>query len=287
MTGTLTITPAIKAEAKARGSTFTVQSVKPARFDGAADPVMSLDHYRMDDVTFKPHPHAGFSAVSYLFEDSAGGLRNRDSLGHDFVIEPGGILWTQAGSGVIHDELPGEPGRQVHGLQIFVNLSAANKATEPRVLLLGASEVPVWTSDAGTRVRVAAGGYGGLKSPLEPSEPFNLFDIALAAGDAITLPLDAGWDMLVYTPEGISTVAAEGGDAMLDTGEAVAVVADKAAGELRLSSAEGARVVVLSGPALGEPVVEYGFFIMNSKEQIDAAYQRYEGGEMGVLEPLS
>ena len=67
---------------------------------------MGLDHYRMSGPTFAPHPHAGFSAVSYVFEDSKGGLRNRDSLQHDLVIEPGAMVWTQAGSGVVHDEFP-------------------------------------------------------------------------------------------------------------------------------------------------------------------------------------
>lgn len=284
---TVTFSPIISAETAERGP-FSARRLLPSRFNGTVDPVVGMDHYRMDAVTFAPHPHAGFSAVSYLFEDSAGGLRNRDSLGHDFVIQPGGIVWTQAGSGVVHDELPAQSGRQVHGLQIFVNLSAANKDRKPAVLRLASEEIPVWTSAAGTRLRVTVGSYEGLHSPLEPAEPFNLFDIGLVAGDGIVLPLAAGWDMMVYAPEGSAGVDAGTGvmGAGLRAGDAVGVVAKDDPGEIRLSTETGARVVVLSGPALREPVVEHGPFIMNSQAQINAAIARYQRGEMGFLAPL-
>jgi redox-sensitive bicupin YhaK (pirin superfamily) len=85
---------------------------------------MMFDHYRMSGPTFAPHPHAGLSAVTYVFEDSAGAIHNRDSLGHDLDVQPGEILWTQAGSGVVHDEYPAKHDASVHGLQLFVNLTA-------------------------------------------------------------------------------------------------------------------------------------------------------------------
>lgn len=92
---------------------------------------MELDHYRMKAITFAPHPHAGFASISYIFEHSRGGLRNRDSLGNDFEVAPGELVWTRAGTGVVHDERPAIVGRDVHGLQIFVNSAAANKAAAP------------------------------------------------------------------------------------------------------------------------------------------------------------
>ena len=140
---TIQLSPVITSERAELGSGFSARRVEPGRFGCAADPIMGFDHYRMNAVTFAPHPHAGFSAVSYLFEDSEGSLRNRDSLGNDFTVGPGGIVWTQAGTGVQHDELPAEPGREVHGLQIFINLSAAAKDTAPKVMRLDSDAVPL------------------------------------------------------------------------------------------------------------------------------------------------
>lgn len=284
---TIFLTPIVSAERAEHGGAFSARRLALARFRGAADPIMGFDHYRMNAVTFAPHPHAGFSAISYLFEDSEGGLRNRDSLGNDFVIEPGGILWTQAGSGIMHDELPAEVGHEVHGLQIFINLSGANKNTEPRVLRLAADEVPVWTSAGGSRLRIAVGCHEGVASPLEPTEPVNLFDLGLVAGDGIELPLAGGWDMLVYAESGGAQIRTDNGDAALAAGDGVAVTAQDTEGSLRIESEDGARLVILSGRALKEPVVQYGPFIMNSEADIRTAIARYQRGAMGVLASLA
>lgn len=96
-------------------------------------PIAVLDDFRVRGEPFPPLPHAGFSAVAYVFEDSQSGLRSRDSLGDDVVIGPAGIVWTQAGSGVIHHEIPASDG-DLHVLQLFVNLSAKNKLIAPQML---------------------------------------------------------------------------------------------------------------------------------------------------------
>jgi redox-sensitive bicupin YhaK (pirin superfamily) len=115
---------------------------------------MMFDHYRMSGPTFAPHPHAGLSAVTYVFEDSAGAIHNRDSLGHDLDVQPGEILWTQAGSGVVHDEYPAKHDASVHGLQLFVNLSRKNKFIAPQMLYGRSSAILVWKDAAGNRVRI-------------------------------------------------------------------------------------------------------------------------------------
>lgn len=284
---TITFSQVVSAQIADLGGAFSARRVELEQLGGAADPIMGFDHYRMNAVTFAPHPHAGFSAISYLFEDSTGGLRNRDSLGHDFVIEPGGILWTQAGAGVVHDELPAKVGEEVHGLQIFINLSAKNKQTQPRVLRLAAEEIPVWTSAGGSKLRIMVGSHDGVSSPLEPTEPVNLFDLAIAAGEEVSLPLAQGWDMMVYSENGEAQVRADGAEAALATGDAVAVTARDGQGTLRISSAGGARLVILAGQALQEPVMQYGPFIMNNEDGIRAAIARYQRGEMGMLAPLA
>ncbi len=282
---TIQLSPVIAAERADLGAGFSARRVEPGRLGAAADPIMGFDHYRMNAVTFAPHPHAGFSAVSYLFEDSAGGLRNRDSLGNDFAVGAGGVIWTQAGSGVQHDELPAEPGREVHGLQIFINLSAAAKDTAPEVLHLDGAAVPVHTTPGGSTIRVVVGRYRGTVSELQPLEPADLLDIGIAPGDEIEVPLAAGWNLLVYAESGEVQIAADSGEGELRAGEALAASAPGAAGTVRIASAAGARVVLLGGRALQEPVVQYGPFIMNNEAQIRAAARRYQGGAMGRLEP--
>ena len=249
---TIQLSPVIAAERADLGAGFSARRVEPGRLGAAADPIMGFDHYRMNAVTFAPHPHAGFSAVSYLFEDSAGGLRNRDSLGNDFAVGAGGVIWTQAGSGVQHDELPAEP---------------------------------VHTTPGGSTIRVVVGRYRGTVSELQPLEPADLLDIGIAPGDEIEVPLAAGWNLLVYAESGEVQIAADSGEGELRAGEALAASAPGAAGTVRIASAAGARVVLLGGRALQEPVVQYGPFIMNNEAQIRAAARRYQGGAMGRLEP--
>jgi redox-sensitive bicupin YhaK (pirin superfamily) len=123
----------VNADPVARGGHFAARRLDLDGLGRFAAPVMGLDHYRMSGPTFAAHPHAGFSAVSYVLEDSAGGLRSRDSLQHDVVIEPGAIVWTQAGAGIVHDEFPAQMGREVHALQVSINLSRQNKNLPPRM----------------------------------------------------------------------------------------------------------------------------------------------------------
>lgn len=277
-----TISPVIPAAASSRGP-FSVRRFNLSDFGGLASPVMGMDHYRMDGVTFAPHPHAGFSAISYLFEDSPGAMRNRDALGHDFTVEPGGVVWTQAGAGVMHDELPAQPGRQVHGLQIFVNLTEANKMLPPEVFRLGAAEVPVWRDGAGASVRVVVGEFGGVRSSLEPAEPFNLLDIQISG--TFDLPVKPGWNAMIYAVDGAVTLRR--GDEARNLAASDAVGLAGLGDPVRLAASKPSHLIVLSGPALAEPVVQYGPFIMNRPAQIEAAVARYQRGEMGRLAPLN
>ena len=281
------LSPVISAERAELGSGFSARRVEPGRFGNAADPIVGFDHYRMNAVTFAPHPHAGFSAVSYLFQDSEGSLRNRDSLGNDFTVAPGGIVWTQAGSGVQHDELPAEPGREVHGLQIFVNLSSAAKDTAPQVIHVDSAEIPDQTTSGGSNIRVVVGNYQGTSSPLQPLEPVDLLDIAVTSDDEVKVPLEAGHNLLVYCVSGEARIVAESNASELRAGDAQAIGARVTMAELLISSGPGAHLVLLRGKPLDEPVVQYGPFIMNSEEQIRAAAVRFHNGAMGMLEPLS
>lgn len=119
--------------------------------------------------TFPPHPHAGFSAVTWMFEDGDGAFRNRDTFsGADARIEPGAIHWTAAGRGMLHEEVPEVPGRASHGIQLFVDLPAALKHGDPAALHLASSAVQAVLHE-GARVRVVVGAHHGVTSPLAPT----------------------------------------------------------------------------------------------------------------------
>lgn len=263
------------------GAGFSANRIVAAQVAALMQPVMGMDHFLMSDVTFAPHPHAGFSAVSYVFENSPGMLRNRDSLGNDFEMGPGGLIWTQAARGVVHDERPAKAGVAVHGVQIFVNLSGKYKGIAPRVFRLEGREVPVWSDGQGDRVRVAVGQYGGVKSPVVPVEPFNLLDITLQR--QIDLTLDEGWNTVLYVLTGEIALSADERKARVSGSQAIAL---RGEGTVALSAVSPAHVLLLAGIVVDEPVVSYGPFIMNTEAQVAEAVHRFQQGGMGHLEPL-
>jgi redox-sensitive bicupin YhaK (pirin superfamily) len=247
-----------------------------------ASPIAVLDDFRVDGLPFSPHPHAGFAAVTYVLEDSRGGVRSRASLGVDLVVGPGGIVWTQAGSGVVHEEIPAVPGRELHGLQIFVNLSSKNKLTAPRVLHLEPGEVPQWRGGAGDRVAVVVGSLDGISSPLVPAEPFTLLDAHLR--HEISLPVPAAHNTVVYALTGTVMVRADGHQQDVGGGDALAL--HGSGGRVTFAAPNPAHFLILSGAQIRDPVVAEGNFIMNEPSQIEAAVARYRTGAMGHLEPL-
>ena len=240
-----------------------------------------LDDFRVRGQPFSPHPHAGFSAVTYVFEDSEGSLRSRDSLGNDVVVGPGGIVWTQAGSGVIHHEVPADD-RELHGLQLFVNLSAKNKLVEPRMLRLQGDDVPEWSNDAGDRARIVVGSFEGRLSPLVPTEPFTFLDIKLRR--SVPFDLRAGHNALIYLVAGAAALRAGNSERKLAGGHAIAL--HGSGGLVAIEALAPSHLIVLSGPDMNEAIVVDGPFIMNEPAQIEAAFARYQAGKMGHLAPL-
>lgn len=130
------------------GSGFRAYSLRGGEMAEPIDPFLGVDHAWMSEATFQPHPHAGFSAVSYLFLDLETGINNRDSLGNRDRIQPGGLHWTAAGRRVVHDEVPAVSGKTVHMLQIFVNLSV-DRHQRRLHSLSGAESCAGWFRGAG------------------------------------------------------------------------------------------------------------------------------------------
>ncbi len=245
----------------------------------ALDPVVLVDHFVMPTPAFAPHPHAGFSAVTYLFEDG-GGVRNRDSLGDDRVIGPGALHWTQAGRGMLHEELPAAPGVAAHGLQLFVNSRAADKDAPPAAFHRRADEVPVALLPDGTAVRVVRGEFGGHRAPLPAHTGLLLLDARLPAGASLAVPVGKGHRAFAIVVSG--SLLVPGGEVPAhhalvysDDGQALSLQA----------GGQGAQVAVLAGEPIGEPIFPRGPFIANTPEQALDMVRRFSRGEMGALEP--
>ena len=208
--------------------------------------------------------------------------RSGASSGADLTVRPGGIVWTHAGSGLIHEEIPAEPGRELHGLQLFVNLSSKNKLTAPQVLTLQPGQVPEWSGDAGDRVRVVTGSFAGLSSPLAPAEPFTLLDVHLLS--EVPFDLQAAHNAVVYVLDGNVAVRADGQQETVHNGHALALTGS--GGRVTLQAPSPSHALILSGAEIAEPVVAEGPFIMNEPSQIADAFARYRSGAMGHLAPL-
>ncbi|HLK66047.1 MAG TPA: pirin family protein [Bryobacteraceae bacterium] len=275
--------PVIAAQNRGTGSAFSVKALDLAGAGDSASPVIVLDDFRVRGRPFPPHPHAGFAAVTYVFEDSPGGLRSRDSLGNDVVTGPGGIVWTQTGSGLIHEELPADSNLELHGLQIFVNLSSKNRLAAPQMLRLEAHQVPDWRSEHGDRVRVLVGSFRGVSSALVPLEPFHLLDVEMRR--EISFEIQNAYNAIVYVVHGSVRVLADGRRQALSGGNAVAL--SGSGGPVSLAALHPTHLFILSGPLIDEPLVVQGSFMMNTRAQIDAAINRFESGKMGRLSPFS
>lgn len=191
-----------------RGSHFRAYVL---RAGGMIDPFLGVDHAWMSGPTFPAHPHAGFSAVSYLFLDSETGIHNRDSIGTQNLIRPGGLHWTTAGRGIVHEEYPAEGDKSVHSLQIFVDLPAELKDVEPFPLILEPQDVPV-VQLPGIKVRVPTGAFADVRSPLAPPTDVTMLDISLEVGAELALPIAAGHTAFVLPIFGTVLVDGQGFD---------------------------------------------------------------------------
>lgn len=258
---------------------FTAWNVSASSAGAEIDPVISIDHFRMRKPIFQPHPHAGFAAITYLFEDGEGDFVSRDSLGNHHVSKPGGVIWNVAGSGVIHDEYPKVTGEMSHGLQTFINLSSSEKLQKPFVLFVNGDDMPLYREE-GVSVRVVAGSAGNVQAKIQPPENITYLDINLSANSSFEKTLPSNENVLLYVIKGTVYIGDEHTELKAPQ---TATLNFDGTNVLLSSTTENAQVVLIAGKPHGEPLVSHGPFIMNTKEQIHAAIQRYQAGEMGHL----
>lgn len=279
MSSTLSFDAVAALHASRIGDGFRAHSARGAVRD-RLDPFMGLDLFHMSQPTFAPHPHAGFSAVTYMLPESEGALWQRDSLGGDDLIPPGSLHWTQAGRGVIHEERPAVPGMECWGFQLFVSLPRELELCEPGVFHLEPDQIPSVERD-GVLVRVVAGALGSTRSPLEgPHTGLRLLDVELQADGRFEAVFDQderGWVIVMHGEARV-------GDTELGPGE---LLVFEGGGRLVVQGLDAAaRVFVASGRPVRTPKLWGGSLALSSAERLEEARVRFTRGEMGRLDPL-
>ncbi|SJN14081.1 Pirin [Halomonas citrativorans] len=182
-----------------RGNHFQANALRGG--NELISPFLGVDHAWMSAPTFPEHSHAGLSAVTYVFMDAKTGYDNRDSLGTRNLIRPGGLHWTTAGRGIRHEEIPAEPGKTAHSLQIFVDLAVDMRDMEPFALSLEPDEVPAIRLP-GVDIRVPLGCFADVCSPLCPPTSVTMLDITMGEGSKLVLPVAAGHNAFVMAVDG-------------------------------------------------------------------------------------
>jgi redox-sensitive bicupin YhaK (pirin superfamily) len=263
------------------GTGFRASALRGGGVDDLMDPFLGVDHARMSEPTFATHPHAGFSAVSYLFLDSETGVNNKDSLGTRNLIAPGGLHWTAAGSGVVHDEVPAVTGKTVHMLQIFVNLPEHKQLDAPFALSLEPADVPV-VLRPGVSIRVPLGNFGGTRSPLHPPTEVTLLDISLESGAELAIPVAESLGAFILPISGALQIDGEAFDANTPRVPMFEVQATDY--DIVLKAGSGpVQVVVFSGKPLRQPVHWQGPMALASPSALNARIAAYHRGEFGTV----
>ncbi|MFM7330257.1 MAG: pirin family protein [Brachymonas sp.] len=252
------------------------------------DPFIGVDSYTLRSNPFGPHPHAGMSAVSLTLPESEGGTINRDTMGDHSLISPGDLHWFQAGRGAMHEETPAAHGKTEHGLQIFVNLSRANKAAEPVGFRVSHQDMPTVSFEGGS-LRVVAGEFAGQSSPIASDARWltrvNMLDVTLEAGASVDIPVAAGDNafFVIRSGEFHSKNSPHAGmniaqsAIIFELSDQLSQMARVLAGDQKL------RGVFFSGTPIREPMFPGGPFMGNSAEDIMAYKRDFAEGEMGQL----
>jgi quercetin 2,3-dioxygenase len=271
----------------------------PVRRAFAGVPVADLDPFihmdQMGEVDYAPgeprgtawHPHRGFETLTYMLD---GTFQHQDSIGGGGMITNGSTRWMTAGSGILHIERSTAQliasGGLFHGIQLWLNLPAANKWIDPRYQGIEANDVLLLTTpDGGALVRIIAGDVNGHEGPGSTHTPISLVHATVEPGAELVLPWPRAFNALVYGLSGSGSVGSDarpfhhGQLAVFGAGDALVVRADA----VQESRYPGLDVLILGGRPIGEPVFAHGPFVMNSRAEIIQAFEDFEAGKLGTV----
>jgi quercetin 2,3-dioxygenase len=241
------------------------------------DPFLMLDAFGSDSADdyiagFPDHPHRGFETVTYML---AGRMRHRDSAGHEGLLQSGGVQWMTAGRGVIHSELPEQTEGRMEGFQLWLNLPAQDKMSLPWYRDIASADIPEWQG-SGVTARVIAGASHGIAGAVQRENTAALIlDVHLAAGASFEQALAPQHNAFVYVYRGAVTIGAQA-----VTQQHMAILANRGDGVHLQASAQGTRLLLIAGRPLNEPIVQYGPFVMNTRQEILQAVEDFSAGRL-------
>ena len=258
------------------------------------DPFLFLNHHGPQvyppgnrGLPFGPHPHRGFETVTFIVE---GSLTHRDTAGHESVIESGGVQWMTAGRGIEHEEVSPpeflERGGPLEILQLWINLPARLKFTDPRYIGLQKDEIASFTN-SGVTINLISGDWGGHRGPIESLTDIHMMTVALQAGGRVVLSAPRGRNVFFYIVRGKLTI----GEAFHlidwnDDGDAIdahaAIGLRGGAAVVLVNGDDESEFLLLQGRPIGETVAQHGPFVMNTREEIVQAIRDYQAGMFGA-----
>ncbi|MEO2215538.1 pirin family protein [Chromobacterium vaccinii] len=241
------------------------------------DPFLMLDEFRSDNpddyiAGFPSHPHRGFETITYML---AGRMRHRDNAGNEGLLGPGGVQWMTAGRGIVHSELPEQEDGLMHGFQLWLNLPAERKLCEPWYRDIPAAEIP--SAPAQGEARLIAGNWRGQAGAMtrDATEPLYL-DLHLDAGREETLEIPVGHNAFLYVYQGEVAVGAQQRGVKA---RQMAVLDNRAGNDgVAIRAAADSRLLLIAGKPLGEPIAQWGPFVMNTREQVEEAISDFRDG---------
>jgi len=246
------------------------------------DPFLMLDEFRSDDpddyiAGFPPHPHRGFCTLTYML---AGQMEHKDSVGNTGLVDAGGVQWMKAAKGIIHAEMPKQEQGLMWGFQLWVNLPAEEKLSEPEWHDYPSTTIPE-VSQGNSLVRVIAGDYQQQSGPVNAKgRDFLMLDCKLQAGDEVSVAAGSQTQRVAYCYQGSATINGES----VAQGELVRLAAGVA---LSLESSDSAGLIILAADPIEEPIAQYGPFVMNNSTEIEQAIRDYQAGTLAANQKLT
>ncbi len=261
------------------GAGVTLTRVLGQPLQRRLDPFLMLDAFGSDDpddyiAGFPDHPHRGFETVTYMI---AGRMRHRDSAGHEGLLETGGVQWMTAGRGVIHSEIPEQSEGRMEGFQLWLNLPRTHKMAQPWYKDFTHADLPRFLTDASVAVTVIAGQSHGVSGVVhrETTAPLYL-DVHLPAGAQFTQSLPADHNAFLYVYRGAIQV----GERAIPLQRMAILTNDPDAQGVTMRAIDDARVLLVAGHPLREPIVQHGPFVMNTEQEIRQAVQDFRDGSL-------
>lgn len=280
-----TVEQLVAGKATSDGAGVKLTRVLAQPLQRRLDPFLMLDAFGSDNPAdyiggFPEHPHRGFETVTYMI---AGRMRHRDSAGHEGLLENGGMQWMTAGRGVIHAEIPEQEEGVMEGFQLWLNLPSQDKMTTPWYRDFPAADLPDFVTKAGVTVTAIAGASHGVKGAVTRGATQALFlDIHLPAGTRFTQQLPAGHNAFVYVYRGAVAIA---GTQVPTRRMAILANDDQADGvviEAQVETSTEAKLLLIAGRPLNEPIAQYGPIVMNTEQEIYQAVNDIRHGHLSA-----